>query len=153
MRTLANRLAIEQIDRKVGRFTGLPADAPSEGWIRAIRGAIGMSLRQLGKRLGVSAQNVRSMEQREALGTITIGSLRSSAQAMDMELVYAFIPRHGSIRSTIDAHAARVARELVERVQQSMLLEADEATPELIEREIAERAERIAAELPRYLWE
>ena len=52
-----------------------------------------MSLRQLGNRMGISAQSVMEIEQREVDGSITLKSLKEAANAIEMKLVYAIIPK------------------------------------------------------------
>lgn len=75
--------------------------APVRGWIKAIRGALGMSTSQLARRLGVSQPSVVALEQSEAKGSIELATLRRVAAALDCTLVYALIPQpaargHGS---------------------------------------------------------
>ena len=53
-----------------------------------------MSLRQLRNRLHISPQSVKEIEDREVSGTITLNSLRDTANAMDMKLVYGFVSKH-----------------------------------------------------------
>ncbi len=61
-----------------------------------------MTLRQLGQRLAITPQSVKDLEMREAAGNITIGRLREAAKAMDMKLVYGFVPADGSIEKMIE---------------------------------------------------
>ncbi|MBK7408162.1 MAG: helix-turn-helix domain-containing protein [Saprospirales bacterium] len=86
-------LRVVQLDQILDRYRILEkAPKPKMGWIRTVRLTLGMSMRQLGERLGVSAQAVQQMEDREALGTITLESLQTAARALDMKLVYTFCP-------------------------------------------------------------
>lgn len=66
---------------------------PSKGWIRAIREALGMSLRQMASRLGTSAPGARKLEESEANGTISLKSLRRAAEALDCIIIYALVPK------------------------------------------------------------
>jgi len=61
-----------------------------------------MSMQQLGNKLGISKQGVLDIERREKDGSITIKSLKEVARAMDMQLVYGFIPIDGSLDSLIE---------------------------------------------------
>src|SRR4051794_39688780 len=48
---------------------------PRSGWLKAIRGALGITTRQLGARLGTTHQVVVRQEERETKGTVTLESL------------------------------------------------------------------------------
>ena len=86
-------LQLQQLNSKMLGFASLKQVAmPPTGWIKAIRTAIGMSMQQLGNKLNVSKQGVMDIEKREKDGSITIKSLREFARAMDMQLVYGFVP-------------------------------------------------------------
>jgi len=65
---------------------------PSEGWIRTIRKALGMSGAQLGRRLNVTRATISQSEKAELSGSITIKKLKEVAAAMDCRLVYSFVP-------------------------------------------------------------
>ena len=148
-----NQLQIEHLDRKLARF-GSAADliVPDRGWIHAIRTSIRMSLEQLGSRLGVSKQAVKSLEDREASRSVTLKTLSEVAEALDMQLVYGFVPRGGSVKAMIESRALEIARAVVERTSASMSLEDQQVAPDRLDSAIRERADEIAAELPRFLW-
>jgi len=148
------KLLVDQIDAKIIRFpTGSELGMPSVGWVHAIRVAIRMSLAQLGKRLGISAQSARDIEKRESDGTISINALRRAAAALDMELVYGLVPTGGSIEKMIDARAHKIAEEIVRRTSVNMGLEDQENSPVRLERAINEKKEEIKQEMPKYLWD
>jgi predicted DNA-binding mobile mystery protein A len=119
MRALQRR----QLD---GWLSALPAlDPPRAGWIRTIRDALGMSLAQLGRRLGVSPQSVLSLEQRELEETISVGKLREAADAMGCELRVVFVPRT-SLEEAVREQATRRTRAERQRLVHTMRLEAQE---------------------------
>jgi len=126
---------------------------PPTGWIKAIRTAIGMSLQQLSSRLSITRQSAQEMEQREKDGSITIKSLREAAAALDMQLVYGFFPKDGSLDALIDRKAKELAREIVLRTSNTMKLEDQENSKKRIENAIAERAMEIKNEMPKALWD
>ena len=98
---------------------------PRSGWVRAIRGALGMSQAALAKRLGVTPSAVHQLEQAEVNGGITISKLEEVARALDSQLVYAFIP-NSTLQDTVVNQARRVAIERLGYVQITMALEDQE---------------------------
>lgn len=95
---------------------------PSVGWIKTIRKALGMTSQQLGKRCGISKQRVSRIEQDEISGAITLATLEKLAKQLDCELVYGLVPKK-DFRRTILVQAAKKARERLERVSHTMVLE------------------------------
>ncbi|MFZ4262080.1 helix-turn-helix domain-containing protein [Sphingobacterium sp. HJSM2_6] len=63
---MKNNLQRKQLDEKLKTFCALQhVKIPVGGWIKAIRTSLGMTLEQLGKKLGVTKQNIQSLEKRE----------------------------------------------------------------------------------------
>lgn len=109
---------------------------PEQGWIRTIRQALGMSLRQLGERAGMTKASAAQMERREADGTVTLNSIRKLAAAMEADLYYVVLP-HRRLEETVQRRAEVMARRLAREVSDSMALE-DQATSEDRLRELIE---------------
>ena len=65
---------------------------PSEGWIRLLRSAIGMSPAQLALRMGITPRRVRQLEQAEIQGRIVLSTLDRAAEAMHCRLFYVLVP-------------------------------------------------------------
>ena len=126
---------------------------PPTGWIKAIRTAIGMSMLQLGKRLSITKQSVQDIERREKEGSITIKALRETAKALDMHLVYGFVPMDGSLEELIGRKAKELATQIVLRTSNTMKLEDQENTKQRIEKAIQERTIAIKNEMPKTLWD
>lgn len=121
--------AREALDRRFRQMPSADRFAPPHaGWIRAIRDALGMSAAELGKRMGVSGATVGEIEANEREGGIRLSTLRRAANAMDCELVYAFVPRD-SLERTVLRQAEAVLREHERYADQTMRLEAQEAAP------------------------
>ena len=95
---------------------------PSRGWIKAIREALGMTSRQLARRLGVSQPRVSEVEKAEVAGSLTMDSLQRAANALDCQLVYAFIPRQ-PLHKLVEEQAAKLARVRLSAAAHSMALE------------------------------
>jgi predicted DNA-binding mobile mystery protein A len=149
-----HKLIIAQMDQKLLKFHQLQeVIIPPEGWIYSIRTAIKMSLRQLGKRLHITAQSVKEIETREKNGTISINVLKQVGQALNMKFVYGFIPKTETLEKMINERAIELAKEIVLRTSANMRLEDQENLPERINNSIKEKASDITREIPRYLWD
>lgn len=137
-----NQLARRHLDK---RFTALgdisKFAAPTKGWMRAIREALGMTAAQLGVRLGARAQSVFDLERSEALGTIQLNSLRKVAEALDCTVVYALVP-NTLLSEGVARRARRLAEQELGRIGHTMGLEAqgvqDEDFEDRVERYIKE---------------
>jgi predicted DNA-binding mobile mystery protein A len=120
------RLAAHSRSRLDQRFRKLgPPDRfapPVRGWIQAIRGALGMSTAQLGKRLRIKQPSLVALEQSEAKGTIELATLRRVAAALDCKLVYALIPNK-PLESVVRDRARAFSRQRRAYIEHSMLLE------------------------------
>jgi len=148
------RLILEQIDRKI--FLLKKAEditIPSSGWVYALRQALGMSLRQLGKRMGITPQSVKEIEEREKSGTISLNVLKQVGNSLGLKLIYGFIPEGKCLEEMIEKRAIELAREIVSRTSISMKLEDQGISPKRIRKAIAEKAEEIKLEMPKYLWD
>ena len=154
MKIQQQKLLLQQIDRKFNNAEVIKQmNLPNKGWINAIRTAMKMSLRQLGNRMGISAQSVMEIEQREVDGSITLKSLKEAANALEMKLVYAVIPKNESLEMIIEKKANEIARDIVLRTSNTMRLEDQENSNERIEKAIKEKAKEIIDTMPKYLWD
>jgi len=154
MKDLKQKLIIDQVDEKLDVYFSIPSEnMPSEGWIKTIRTTIKMTLEQLGTRINTTKQGAKKVEEREADGSITINSLKAAANAFDMDLVYGFKPRKGSLIKMIDEAAKMKATDIVMRTSQTMKLEGQKVNDERLMKAIKEKAVEISSNLPKYLWE
>jgi predicted DNA-binding mobile mystery protein A len=123
--------------------------APTHGWIRAIRQALGMSTSQLAQRLRIKQPSVTALEQSEANGTIQLASLRRVAEALDCKLVYALVPNQ-PLDTVVKNRARAFAQKQLEPVAHSMALENQQVTAADTE----SRLEELVRETnPRRFWE
>jgi len=144
----------QQLNNKMLGFASLKQVAiPPTGWIKAIRTALGMTLQQLGNRLNISKQGVLDIENREKEGAITLKALQEVAKAMNMQLVYGFVPNDGSLDALIERRAREVAIQIVQRTAQTMQLEDQANSKKRIEAAINERTEELKKEVPKMLWD
>lgn len=136
-----------QLDARVRQ---LPRErSPKGGWIRAIRMALGMTMEQLGRRLGISTQGVAELESREASASITMAKLQSAAEALECDLLIAFVPRV-PLDEMVRRQAVLKATQEQSRLVHTMKLENQDAgvasAPDLtqaVERWMAKRGTRL----------
>jgi predicted DNA-binding mobile mystery protein A len=142
MRPEFKTLRIVQLERALEPFNAAKdSPRPQKGWLRAIREASGITLRQLAKRLRKAPSLAAKLEKSEAEYRITLGSLRDAADALGCQLVYALVPKTGSIQELAEERARTKAAENVRAVEHSMALE-DQAVGG-IEDKIEEETRRI----------
>ena len=120
------QLARRELDRKFneGRIPDLRS-RPKSGWVRAVRGALGMSQAALAKRLGVTPSAVHQLEQAEVNGGITLTKMAEVARALDTQLVYVLIP-NTTLQDSVERQARRIASERLGYVEATMALEDQE---------------------------
>jgi predicted DNA-binding mobile mystery protein A len=154
MFTKIDRLAVRQLDKKLQALQHVSSlEQPTEGWIALIRKTINMSLRQLGERLSITPQGVKKIETTEKDGGISINTLRQVGDALNMRLVYGFVPRDQSLGNMIQQQASVMARKIVMRTSATMKLEDQENSKERLEEAIAELTEELKREIPKSLWD
>ena len=118
--------ARRELDRKFSAAQLASIESrPRAGWIRAIRGALGMSQAVLAERLGISSGAVNKLEHAELHGGITTGKLAEVASALDCTLVYALVP-NSTLERTVRTQARAVAARLLGYAARTMALEAQE---------------------------
>jgi predicted DNA-binding mobile mystery protein A len=118
------RLRIGQLERALAPFLAAQdSPRPQKGWIRAIREATGVTVREVAKRLRKSPSIVIYFEKSEAGYRISLGNLREAADALGCQLVYALVPKNGSIQDLSELRARTKASENVRAVEQTMALE------------------------------
>ena len=148
------KLLIEQLDQKLAHFNDAgKVPVPQKGWIHTIRTTLNMTRLQLSNKLGLTKGAVQKIEDREATGQITINKLKEVAKALDMQLVYGFIPIDGAIEYLIDTKAENLARKIVERTNQNMILEDQGIAYEKLEESIKDLASELKRELRKSLWD
>lgn len=148
------KLLVEQLEQKLQPFyNSRKVLVPERGWINAIRTTLNMTMAQLGTKLNITRQGVKKIEESEANGTITINSLKETANAMDLQLVYALLPKNGTINDLIQIKAEKLAQKIVLRTNQNMKLEDQGIGNEKIDKTIMELAEEIKREMRRSLWD
>ncbi len=148
------QLILEQVSRSLAPFQQAgKIPVPAEGWVRTIRKAINMNLNQLAHRLKKKSPTVSDYEKREKEGTITLKTLHEIAEAMNMKLVYAIIPKEGTLEEMVDAKAGEKAYEIVNRTNITMALEGQGNSEERLKKAYAEKKHELKDEMPKFLWD
>jgi predicted DNA-binding mobile mystery protein A len=146
MRTEFKDLRRSQLDRSLSAFVSAGREArPQHGWLRAVREGLDLSLEKVAKKLGgVARARVLEFEEAEANDRITLRSLRRVADAMDCELVYAIVPKSGTLAELVEARARDQATQDVLDVENTMALENQAAgnVEKLIEDETKQRLKK-----------
>lgn len=83
---LENQKRIMQ--QKLDLFAKLNEPMPPSGWLKAIRGSLGLTIRQLAERVGVGHGSIAQLEKREPKKKVTLESLENAARSMDCKVVY-----------------------------------------------------------------
>jgi predicted DNA-binding mobile mystery protein A len=150
MTTSHRRILATGISKKLRKFPK-PAEVPVPpgGWLRAIRLATGMPAVYPARKLELTQQGFDWLEKSEATGAISLKSLKRAADAMDCDLVYAVVPRSGSVRTMIERQAFTRAKKQILPVAHSMHLESQgsKSGPK-----VRDLARRLAARPNRALW-
>jgi len=142
MRPEFRSLRVRQLEKALTQFdTAKDLPRPQKGWLRAIREATGISLREMATRLKKTPTLAAKLEKSEAEYRITLASLRDAADALGCHLVYALVPKSGTIQDLAEQGARTKAAENVRAVEHSMALE-DQAVGG-IENKIEEETRRI----------
>ena len=145
---------LEQFDEKLIPFKRAEnVLMPDKGWIHSLRITLNITLQQLSEKLNTSPQNIKATEEREATGAITIKGLREIAEAMDMKLVYALVPKEESLQKLIKKRAIALAQKIVMRTSGSMRLEDQENTVARLQKAVQEKADELVHDLPKHLWD
>lgn len=148
------KLQLQHLNDRMEKFSILSQVAlPPNGWIKAIRTTLGMSLQQLGNKLSITRQSAQDIERREKDGSISLKALKETAAAMDMQLVYGFVPKDGTLEKLIENKAKELATQIVLRTSNTMKLEDQENSKKRIEKAIEERTAEIVNQMPKILWE
>ncbi len=154
MKTDNKRLLIRQMDEKLKQVGDLNTfQFSKEGWVRNLRKLLNISLEQLANKVGVTAPAIKGIEDRERTGAVTIKSLNQVAEAMDMKVVYIFVPKDGSLEQLIERKAREVAKKIVLRSSTTMRLEDQATSNERLKDAIEELTDELKRKIPGTLWD
>lgn len=112
-------LKLQQVSDSLNRKTLFPAYSIGSH-IRRVREALGMSQRQLAKRLGMTQQGVNKIENNT--GAMTMKTLNRTAQALNLHAMIALVSDR-TLESFIREQAAKKAGALIKRAEATMAME------------------------------
>jgi predicted DNA-binding mobile mystery protein A len=143
------------IEKKIRPWLAIRTDQmPRSGWIKAVRGALGMNTRQLAERVGVGQSNITRIEEREPSGKVTLERLAKTARAMNCKLIYAIVPndRFADLEAIIDERAKDLAEQLVQTAEHSMRLEKQGASNDDLAKEVDSLAHQLKSKVDSRIW-
>jgi len=142
----------KQLDESLSRFASIASvNRPMKGWIRAIRDALGMNMRQFADRLGVSKSRIPRIEQDEIKGSLTLKTMKRVADELDCVFVYGFVPRT-SLNDTVRKQAVIAAQRRMNRLMHTMRLEAQGFSSKNVKKAFDNLVEEMI-DSPSILWE
>ena len=155
MRTSVKLISIEQFDRGLPRLQAAAAllreQLPREGWVRAIRKSLGMSMKAFAYRIHFKDHSsVKDLERNEREGTITLQTLKRAAEAINADFVYAIVPRT-RLRETVAARARQLAEQRLAPIVKSMALEEQGLSKDQIKQQLDELVRELEKK-PEALW-
>ncbi len=144
------------IEKKINPWKKLRTQRrPSSGWLKAVRGALGINTRQLGKRCGVQHSSILKIEKSEVQNKASIESLKKLASAMNCQLVYAIVPKTGynSLEEIINHQTQLLVRKLIEQADHTMRLEAQGTSSKEIQNQIRKLTDVLKDKMDPRIWE
>ncbi len=148
-----NKLVREQLEKNLRRFEPLKnVSPPVMGWVRAIKDALGMNGRQLADRLGEHRSRTKQIEQQELTGSVTIRTMRKTAEALNCVFVYGFVPKT-SLEGTVRARARQVAEKRLAKANQTMVLENQSLSAKENKKVLSEMIDELVDSMPSNLWD
>ena len=147
-----NQLAVEQLDRQLIKWKQAKLwFQPKKGWIKTIRKTLGMSMGHLANRLGVDRSRVIRIESDEVRSVLTIKTLIATADALNCDFIYAFVPRR-SLQKMIEKQAYEMAASQISSISHNMVLENQSLLKEQDKKQIDDLKARLLEKSHKKLW-
>ena len=141
-------ILLRALTHKTGNLAQLrDAQPPKQGWISAVRQALGMTAKQLAERVGLSQPRIAKMELNE--NNLKISTMKKIAEGLDCDFVYGFVPK-SSLQETFNRQASKKAEAILSNVNTNMALEDQLADDPNILTDVAD--EMIAKNIKR-IWD
>ena len=146
-------LSIKQLDQQLLILKSNGAlNIPPEGWVRSVRKVLGMTIKQLARRLGVNASRVVKIEMSEPKGAVTLRTLQEVAEQLGCVFTYQFLPKT-SLEELVRQRAISIASASVQRTAHSMGLESQSVEKKWSNEQMIEMSDELLQKSWRNLWE
>jgi len=117
-----------------------------------IREALGMSTKQLGKRVGIDQSRISRIENAEIESDLKLSSLKKIADGLNMKFVYGFVPE-GSLEDLVREQAKKIALKRMAKVSHTMRLEEQELSEDQKQKVLDDLIQKIMIEEPKDFWD
>jgi predicted DNA-binding mobile mystery protein A len=143
------------VQQKLDQLSKLNEPMPPSGWVKAIRGSLGLSIRQLAERVGVGHGSINQLEKREPKKRVTLESIENAARAMDCKVVYAIVPQESgaTLDDIIRNKAIAAASKILKEVSHTMKLEAQGTSDKQVQNEIKRIANQLIESGDNRIWD
>ena len=143
----------EQLDKKLTLLKEVASlGIPSEGWIKTIRKALGLSTSQLGKKVGVDQSRISRLENAERTGNLKLSSLQKIAKGLHMKFIYGFVPED-TLEEIVRNRAKRIALKRLEKLDNTMRLEKQALSDEDNKKALEDMIDKILIDDPKNFWD
>lgn len=146
------KLIREQLDKKLEKLKPLSSVTVENGWIKLIREALGMSTKQLGKRVGIDQSRISRLENAEIENDLKLSSLKKIAEGLNMKFVYGFVPE-SSLEEVVREQAKKIALKRMTKVNHTMRLEQQELSEDEKNKALEDLIQKIMIEKPKDFWD
>lgn len=147
------KLIRKQLDKKLNKLKPLlKMGMPSDGWIKSIRKGLGLTLEELGSRVGLDRARVYRIEQAEVNGDVKLSTLQKMAEGLGVKFVYGFVPEK-DLEEIVRDQARKIAMKRLSRIDHSMKLELQGLSDEEKEEELNDLIDKILVEEPKNFWD
>jgi predicted DNA-binding mobile mystery protein A len=111
-----------------------------------------MTMQDLADRLGVIKQRVDRIEKDELGGNVTLKTLQETAEALNCDFVYFFVPKGEGLQKTLEEQALKAAREIVKSTEHTMELEEQGTSRDSQRRLVESIAQELVMKEDRRIW-
>jgi predicted DNA-binding mobile mystery protein A len=139
-------------DQRLAGLDDLVALRPADGWVRAVREALGMSTYELAARMGVGHSRVIAIERAEVTGSVSLSTLSRAAEALNCRVCWVLVPSEPLEQMVRRQALYKAARAIIaatpdrdpcpEDLDHAQLMELEELADELVDRRGLWRADR-----------
>ena len=143
----------EQLEKRLAVLRDLSGlTMPSQGWVKTIREALGLSTSQLAKKVGIDQSRISRLENSEKTGELKLSSLQKIADGLNMKFIYGFVSEE-TLEDIVRNQARRIALKRLETLDSTMRLEQQALSDENKKKALDDMMEKILINPPKDFWE